>query len=239
MDHLNKYSSLDWRAPPLSHGDFIATPRKQASWNSCKNLSTIQRPDQELWTSWTSTLVRPDETPPASPGDFIATPRKQASWNSCNNLSTTQRSDQELRTLKPVILSGPWCGPTTRWRCRVAIFMGRQGKQPSKTPVKIWVRSNGRIKSYGPLEEVLYSGLTRHLRRLNQKSLRKTTSLQTQKSSLETSSTTYNEIFTAHRLLQNQKSLTKTMSLHTRKSSPEPSSPPEAEIFSTPRLVQN
>jgi hypothetical protein len=50
----------------------------------------------------------------------------------------------------------------------------------------------------------------------------KTTSLQTQKSSPETSSAGAAEIFRAHRLLQNQKSLTKTESLHTRKSTPEP-----------------
>jgi hypothetical protein len=54
-----------------------------------------------------------------------------------------------------------------------------------------------------------------------QKSLTKTESLQTRKSTLEASSPGYGEIFFTHRLLPNQKSLTKTESLHTRKSTPE------------------
>ena len=32
-----------------------------------------------------------------------------------------------------------------------------QGKQPTETPLKIWVRSNGRIKTYGPFQLVLWS----------------------------------------------------------------------------------
>jgi hypothetical protein len=31
------------------------------------------------------------------------------------------------------------------------------GKQPTETPLKILARSNGRIKSYGPFEPVLWS----------------------------------------------------------------------------------
>jgi hypothetical protein len=53
------------------------------------------------------------------------------------------------------------------------------------------------------------------------KSLTKTESLQTRKSTPEASSPADGEIFFTHRLLQNQKSLTKTDSLHTRKSTPE------------------
>jgi hypothetical protein len=52
----------------------------------------------------------------------------------------------------------------------------------------------------------------------NQKSLTKTDSLQTHKSSPEHSSPAEAEIFMAQRLLQNQKSLTKTDSLQTQKS---------------------
>jgi hypothetical protein len=52
----------------------------------------------------------------------------------------------------------------------------------------------------------------------NKKSLPKTESLQTRKSSPEPSSTADAEIFNAHRLLQNQKSLTKTTTLQMHKS---------------------
>jgi len=83
----------------VSSSNFSATPRKTASGNSCKILSTIQWSDQELWTIWAGTLVWPDETAQASHGDFIAMPRKRASWNPCKTLSTIQRSDQELWTI--------------------------------------------------------------------------------------------------------------------------------------------
>ena len=73
----------------------------------------------------------------------------------------------------------------------------------------------------------------------NQKSLTKTESVQTHKSSPEPSSTADAEIFSAHRLLQNQKSLIKTESLQNGKSSQEPSSTAVAEIFSAHRLLQN
>jgi hypothetical protein len=63
----------------VSSSNFSATLKKATSINSCINLSTIQRSDQELMTYRAGTLVWPDETPPASPGDLIATPRKQAS----------------------------------------------------------------------------------------------------------------------------------------------------------------
>jgi len=88
--------------PPASLDDFIATPRKQAFWKSCKNLSTIQRSDQVLRTSWASTLVwslvLPDETMLVSSSNFSATPRQTASRNSCENLRAIQQSDQQLRT---------------------------------------------------------------------------------------------------------------------------------------------
>jgi hypothetical protein len=159
MDYLSRYSSLACKTPPASHGDFIATPGKQTSWNSCKNLSTVQRSDQELWTSWAGTLVWslvwPDETLGVSSSNFSATPRTIASGKSCRNLSTIQRSDQELRTSWVVLLCGPWSCPTRRCRCRVSILVGRQEKLSPKTTVKTWARSNGRIKSYGLFEQVL------------------------------------------------------------------------------------
>jgi hypothetical protein len=53
-----------------SSTNFIAMPRKRISGNSWKNLRTIQRSDQELWTSWAGTLVSsvvwPDQTPSTS-----------------------------------------------------------------------------------------------------------------------------------------------------------------------------
>jgi len=49
--------------------------------------------------------------------------------------------------LEPVSLSGSWCGLSRCLGCRVAILVRRQGKQPLETQVKIWARSNGRIKS--------------------------------------------------------------------------------------------
>jgi len=53
---------------------------------SCKNLSTIQRSDQELQTSWAGTLVLSmvwvDKMMTVSSSNFSATPRKTASGNS-------------------------------------------------------------------------------------------------------------------------------------------------------------
>jgi hypothetical protein len=62
----------------VSTSNFSATPRKTPSRISCKNLSTMQRSDQELMTYRAGTLVWSDETPPASLDDFVATLRKQA-----------------------------------------------------------------------------------------------------------------------------------------------------------------
>jgi len=127
----------------VSSINFSGTPTKTFSGKSCKNLSTIRRSDQELWTIWAGTLVWPDETPLASHGHFIAMPQKQASWNSYKNLSMIQRSDQELRTSWAGTLVWSWSCPTRRCRCRVAILVRRQGKPPPETHVKLWGRSNG------------------------------------------------------------------------------------------------
>jgi hypothetical protein len=39
-------------------------------------------------------------------------------------------------------------------------FITIQGKQPPETPEKIWEQSNGRIKSYGSFESLLWFGMT-------------------------------------------------------------------------------
>ena len=44
---------------------------------------------------------------------------------------------------------------------RVGILKGLQGKRPPETTVKLWARSNGRIKSYDPFELLYRSGETR------------------------------------------------------------------------------
>jgi hypothetical protein len=94
--------TLVWpdETPPASLDDSISTPRKQAFWNSCKNLSMLQWSDQEFRTSWARTLVwslvLPDQAVLASSSNFSATPKKTTSINSCINLSTIQRSDQKL-----------------------------------------------------------------------------------------------------------------------------------------------
>ena len=82
--------------PPASLYDFIPMPRKLACWNSCKNLSTIQRSDQELRTSWSGTLVwslvLPDQIVLVSSRNFTTTPRKTTCRNLCKNLSMIQRT---------------------------------------------------------------------------------------------------------------------------------------------------
>jgi hypothetical protein len=51
--------SVVWRDQTLgvSSSNFIMTPRKTASGNSCKKLSMIQCSDKKLWTSCADTLV--------------------------------------------------------------------------------------------------------------------------------------------------------------------------------------
>ena len=106
MNLLSRYSGMvGGLARPDTVGtssDFIVTPWKTASINSCKNLSTIQRLDQELWTFWpiilVSSVVWPDKKLGESSSDIFLTLWKTASANSCKNFSMIQRSDQELWT---------------------------------------------------------------------------------------------------------------------------------------------
>jgi hypothetical protein len=60
--------------------------------------------------------------------------------------------------LEPKLLCGPWWCPTRRCGCWVAILVRCQVKPFLETHVKIWARSNGRIKSSKPGELVVLSG---------------------------------------------------------------------------------
>jgi hypothetical protein len=90
MDLLSRYSGLVLGLADKTLGvlssDILSTPRKTASANSCENLSTIQRSDQELWTSRPDTLVLsvvwPDKTLSTLSSDILLTQRKIASANS-------------------------------------------------------------------------------------------------------------------------------------------------------------
>ena len=142
--------SLNQTSPSPSI-DSIATPRKIASVNCCKTFRAIQRSDQKLLFFWVVTLLSPDKTSPSPSIDSIATPKKTASGNTCKNLSAIQRWDQKLWSF--------WADtqfhPTRYPRHKVAIPYLPQGKQPLETPVNIWARSNGRIKSSSHFEPIL------------------------------------------------------------------------------------
>jgi hypothetical protein len=85
---------------------------------------------------------------------FVYTPRKTVSGNLCKNLSTIQQSDQKLWPFSADTLVRSNRHP----RHRVGILYIPQGKQSLETPIKIWARSNSRIKSYGPCEPILNAG---------------------------------------------------------------------------------
>jgi len=88
---------------------------------------------------------------------FHATPRKTAYEKSSKTLSAIQRSDQNLWTflactvvasvVRPERISSAWSRDS----------MLLQGKQLTETPLKIWARSNGRIKSHELFQPVLWS----------------------------------------------------------------------------------
>jgi len=94
----------------------MATTRKTASRNYCKNWSTIQRSDQKLRRFWTLTVIWHDDTSSSPSSDSIATTRKTASGNYCRNLSTIQRSEQKLE---------PFWGLTLVWRDRTFALQSR------------------------------------------------------------------------------------------------------------------
>jgi hypothetical protein len=95
-----------------------------------------------------------DQTSSSPSRHSVDTPRKKGSGNPCKNLSATLRSDQKLSPL----WADTQCWPTRRTRHLEAIPYLPQGKQPLEIPVKIWERSNGRIKSYGPFDSILKVG---------------------------------------------------------------------------------
>jgi hypothetical protein len=68
-----------------SSSDSMATRRKTASENNCKNVITIQRSDQNLDPLLGVTLVWRDRTFDSQSRDSITTTRKMAYRNSCKN----------------------------------------------------------------------------------------------------------------------------------------------------------
>jgi len=126
--------SVIWPVQTLgvSSSNFNVTPRKTASGNSCRKLSTIQRLDQELRTYWASTLdwsvVWPDQTL----GRWVAISfRHQGKQSLETRVKIWARSNSWIKSYGPrdlVLWSGRWCG---RMRCR---------------------------RRYGPMEPVLLSG---------------------------------------------------------------------------------
>jgi len=114
---------------------------KKVTGNSCKNLSTIQRSDQDLWTFWASFLVWSvvwlDEMSTAWSRVILSMQGKTLFANSCKNLWTIQRAYLELWNFWSVLFCGRCFGSTRRRRHRVAISLRLQNKQPL---VKNWAR---------------------------------------------------------------------------------------------------
>jgi hypothetical protein len=54
---VTRYSSLADETSSSSSNDYIETPRKTASENSCKNLRAIQWLDRKWWPFWPVTHV--------------------------------------------------------------------------------------------------------------------------------------------------------------------------------------
>jgi hypothetical protein len=120
-------------------------------------LRAIQRSDQKLWPFRTGTVVSRDDTSDSSSSGSTSSTRKTASGNSCKNMRAIQRSDQNLwpfRTGTLVSSDDTSDSPSSDPHLL-------EGKRLLKTPVKIEGRSNGRIKSYGHFEPVLWSRATR------------------------------------------------------------------------------
>ena len=72
-------------------------------------------------------------------------------------MGAIQQSDHKLWTFSASILDESVVGPERTSLAWSRKSMLLQGKQPMETPLKICARSNGRIKSYGPIEPVLLS----------------------------------------------------------------------------------
>ena len=61
--HFELLLKLGWQDLLVTGSDSIATQRKSASGNSCKNLSAIQLWDQKLWPFWPVTHIWPTRPP--------------------------------------------------------------------------------------------------------------------------------------------------------------------------------
>ena len=135
--------------------DSIGTIRKTATGNHCKTLSAIQLSDLKLWRFWA--IIAVDKTSSSTSRDYIGNIRKSVCENYCKILSAIKRSDQKLWPFSVVI--PVWrdksCSSTRR------DSIGNTRKMASKTTVKLWARSNGQIKSYGPLQLLFQYGATR------------------------------------------------------------------------------
>jgi len=86
-----------------------------------------------------------------------STPCKRASGNSSNSLTAIQRSDQKLWPFRTV---------TQAWRDQTSSSPSidrhpLHAKGHPETPVRVWPRSNGRIKIYGYFKPLLKPGVTR------------------------------------------------------------------------------
>jgi hypothetical protein len=138
--------------------DSRGTTRKMASRNYCKTLSMMQRSDQKLMPFLAVISVWRDKTSSSTSKDSIGTTRKTASENYYKTLSVIQRSDQKLWPFSTLILA--WREKTSSSTSRDSI--GTTRKRPLKTIVKIWARSNDRIKSYGLFQLLFRSSAPRH-----------------------------------------------------------------------------
>jgi hypothetical protein len=101
----------------------------------------------KLWPFSAFIPVWRDMTSSSTSRDSIGTTRKMASRNYCKTLSAIQRSDQMLSPFSPVIPA--WlhkASSSTNWD---SIDTTRK---TAETSVKLWARSNGRIKCYRPFQ---------------------------------------------------------------------------------------
>jgi hypothetical protein len=145
--------TIVWRGQTVASlsSDSRSNPRKLSSKNSCKSLIEIQRSDPKLWPFRTVNLVWRDQTSSSPSIDSTSTPWKRASGNSCKILIAITVRSNVMALFKPLI----WSSATRPRPHRESIPHPLLGKQPPKTPVKVWSRSNGRIKSYGCFEPFL------------------------------------------------------------------------------------
>jgi hypothetical protein len=88
---------------------------------------------------------------------FHATPRKTAYGKSSKTLSAIQLTDQKLWTFSAGTMVASEVRPERKSSAWSRDSPQLQGKQPTDTPLNIWERFNGRIKSDGSFQLVLWS----------------------------------------------------------------------------------